>query len=94
MAVYNKQTLPLNEKFTGKNQMENKWQIIVSMTAMFAPVVIILLLQVVFTADVAYWVMLIVGLAITLTEPFWLRNIYQRMMAHRYENMEGFHSTR
>jgi hypothetical protein len=94
MAVYNKQTLPLNEKLTGKNQIENKWQIIVSMTAMFAPVVIILLLQVVFTADVAYWVMLIVGLAITLTEPFWLRNIYQRMMAHRYENMEGFHSTR
>lgn len=94
MAVYNKQTLPLNEKLTGKNQMENKWQIIVSMTSMFAPVLIIMLLQIIFTVDVAYWVMFIIGLAITLTEPYWLRNIYRRMMVRRYDNLEGFHSTR
>ena len=94
MAVYNKQTLPLNEKLTGKNQMENKWQIIVSMTTMFAPVIIISLLQIVFSADVAYWILFITGVTITLTEPYWLRSIYRRMMVRRYENLEGFHSTR
>ena len=94
MAVYNKQTLPLNEKLTGKNQMENKWQIIVSMASMFAPVFIIMLLQIIFSDDIAYWILFIVGVAITLTEPYWLRNIYRRMMARRYENLEGFHSTR
>ena len=94
MAIYNKQTLPLNEKLTGKNQMENKWQIIVSMTAMFAPVIIIILLQLVFSDDVAYWILFLSGLAITLTEPYWLRSIYRRMMLRRYENLEGFHSSR
>ena len=94
MAIYNKQTMPLNEKLTGKNQMENKWQIIVSMTTMFAPIIVISLLQIVLSADAAYWVLLICGVAITLTEPYWLRNIYRRMMLRRYQNLEGFHSTR
>ena len=94
MAIYNKQTLPLNEKLTGKNQMENKWQIIVSMTTMFAPIIIISLLQLVFSADVAYWILFISGVAITLTEPYWLRSIYRRMMLRRYENLEGFHASR
>ena len=94
MAVYNKQTLPLNEKLTGKNQMENKWQIIVSLGTMFAPVAIISLLQFIFSADVAYWIMFLLGAAITLTEPYWMRNIYRRMMVRRYENLEGFHASR
>ena len=94
MAVYNKQTLPLNEKITGKNQMDNKWQIIVSMVGMFAPVIMVSLLQLIFSDTVAYWILLIIGLAFTLTEAYWLRNIYRRMMVRRYQNLEGFHATR
>ena len=94
MAVYNKVTLPLNEKITGKNQMENKWQAIVSMTAMFLPVFLVLLLQAVFDIDTAYWILTIIGLLFTVTETYWLRNIYQRMMKRRYQNLEGFHTTR
>ena len=94
MAVYNKQTLPLNEKITGKNQMDNKWQIIVSMVGMFAPVIMVSLLQLIFSDTVAYWILLIIGLAFTLTEAYWLRNIYRRMMTRRYQNLEGFHATR
>jgi len=94
MAVYNKQTLPLNEKLTGKNQMENKWQIIVSMTSMFAPIIFINLLQLIVSPDVAYWLLFITGVVITLAEPYWLRIIYHRMMLRRYENLEGFHATR
>lgn len=94
MAVYNKQTLPLNEKITGKNQMDNKWQIIVSMVGMFAPVIMVSLLQLIFSHTVAYWILLIIGLAFTLTEAYWLRNIYRRMMTRRYQNLEGFHATR
>ena len=94
MAVYNKVTLPLNEKITGKNQMENKWQAIVSMTAMFLPVFLVLFLQVFFTIDTAYWILTVIGLLFTVTETYWLRNIYQRMMRRRYQNLEGFHATR
>ena len=94
MAVYNKTTLPLNDKITGKNQMENKWQSIASMVAMFAPVVLVFILQAVFSDDVAYLLLLLSGAAVTLSEPLWMRNIYRRMMQRRYDNLEGFHSTR
>ena len=94
MAIYNKTTLPLNEKITGKNQMENKWQSIVSLVSMFLPIIIIFLLQTLISEDAAYWVLLVTGVAITLTEPYWMRNIYRRMMLRRYDNLDGFHATR
>ena len=94
MAVYNKVTLPLNDKITGKNQMENKWQAIVSMIGFFAPVVLVMLLQAIFSDEIAYWVLILIGLSFTLSEPYWMRNIYQRMMRRRYDNIEGFHTTR
>jgi hypothetical protein len=74
--------------------MENKWQGIVSMVAMFAPVVAVLLLQLFFDETTAYWILFLIGAAITLAEPYWMRNIYRRMMIHRYDNLEGFHATR
>jgi hypothetical protein len=94
LAVYNKQTLRLNDKLTGKNQLENKWQTIVSMTAMFAPVILVLILQIFFSVETSYIVLIIIGLTFTLTESYWMRNIYRRMMQRRYNNLEGFHSTR
>ncbi len=94
LAVWNKQTLPLNDKITGKNQMENKWQAIASMVAMFVPVILVLILQAVFDENVAYLTLIVIGLAFTLTESYWLRNIYSRMMKRRYTNLEGFHATR
>ena len=36
----------------------------------------------------------VISLAFTLSNPYWMRHIYKRMMRHRYENLEGFHSTR
>ena len=94
MAVYNKTTLPLNDKITGKNQMENKWQAIVSMIGFFAPVALVMLLQAIFSDEIAYLVLIVIGLGFTLTEPYWMRNIYRRMMKRRYDNLEGFHATR
>ena len=94
MAVYNKTTLPLNDKITGKNQMENKWQAIVSMIGFFAPVALVMLLQAIFSDEIAYLVLIVIGLAFTIAEPYWMRNIYRRMMQRRYENLEGFHTTR
>ena len=94
MAVYNKTTLPLNDKITGKNQMENKWQAIVSMIGFFAPVALVMLLQAIFSDEIAYLVLIVIGLGFTVTEPYWMRNIYRRMMKRRYDNLEGFHATR
>ena len=94
LAIWNKATLPLNDKIIGKNQMENKLQLIIELIVFFVPVTLALVLQAIFSEEVAFTIMIIIGLAFTLAEPYWMRNIYQRMMLHRYENLEGFHSTR
>ena len=94
LAVFNKDTLPLNEKITGKNQMENKWQGILSMVAMFAPVIMVFIFEALFDETIAYILLIVIGLAFAVTEPYWLRNIYRRMMVRRYTNLEGFHTTR
>jgi hypothetical protein len=94
LAIINKDTLPLNDKITGKNQMENKWQGILSMVAMFAPVIVVFTIEAAFDSTTAYWVLIVIGIFFTATEPYWMRNIYQRMMKRRYQNLEGFHTTR
>jgi hypothetical protein len=38
--------------------------------------------------------LIVIGIAFTAAEPYWMRSIYQRMMRRRYQNLEGFHSSR
>lgn len=92
MAVYNKTTQPLNVKLlkTGGN---SKTQIIISMLALFGPMIIMYVLNLLFE-DWAPWMMGGMGLVGILLEPIWLRNIYNRFMERRYSNMDGFRNTR
>ena len=94
LAVYNKQTLPLDSKLVGKNGVESGLQLLIEMAGMFIP--LLLVGGTLFLADeeTAYTIMALLGLALTLAHPLWLRNIYNRMMARKYENLEGFHASR
>ena len=94
LAVYNKQTLPLNEKLTGKNNVESGLQLVIELVGMFVPLVLVAVLLFAFEDDTAYLVMAAIGLLFTALHPLWLRNIYRRMMLRKYTNMEGFHATR
>jgi len=94
LGVYNKQTLPLNQKITGKGNVENGLQLVVELLAMFIPILIVAILLLLFSETIAYIVLSVIGFVFTLAHPWWLRNIYQRMMERRYENLEGFHATR
>lgn len=92
MARFNKETLPLNAKLTGKQG--NTSQNIISMTLMFAPIAIERL-SVTFLGYTWGYVLLIalgtIGLA---THRQWLRYTYNHFMQRRYVNMEGFRATR
>lgn len=95
MAVYNKQTMPLNTKFIGKGSMENNWmQVVIQLFVFFVPIIFIRLMHVFFSDVVVYSVMSLVGLVFLFTHQFWLRNIYRRMMLRRYTNMEGLRASR
>ena len=95
MAVWNKQTVPLNSKLVSKGNVETNWFAFgVEMAAMFAPVAIIFILQLFMSETATYATMLVIGLVFIATHNIWLRNIYQRFMVRRYENMESFRATR
>lgn len=94
LAVYNKQTLPLNQKLTGKGNFENTIQLIVELFVFIVPSVVILTLQLFLGDTMTYTIMTVFGLLVTVAHPYWLRHIYRRMMARRYENLEGFHNSR
>ncbi len=94
LAVYNKQSLPLNEKVTSKGNFENSLQLIIEVVVFFVPVLLTLSLTAIFGDTLGYIIMIIIGGIATAAHPLWLRNIYNRMMRRRYENIEGFHSTR
>lgn len=94
LAVYNKQTLPLNEKITGKGNFENTLQLIIELIVFFLPVATAMLFTALFGETVGYTLLIIIGLLFTLTHSLWMKNIYHRMMKRRYENLDGFHTTR
>ena len=95
MAVYNKQTLPLNTKYISKAGMENNYrQLVVTMGCLFVPSILITTLSGFMSEQQVYAFMLVVGVAFIATNKFWLRNIYNRMMRKKYQLLEGFQSSR
>ena len=94
LAVYNKQTIPLQLKVTAKGNFENGRQLVIELFAFFGPVLITGLGYLLIGLTYTYIIMCIIGLAFILTHHLWIRNIYNRMMKRRYENIEGFVSTR
>ena len=94
LAVYNKQTLPLQLKVTAKGNFENGMQLVIELFALFGPVLITGLGYLLVGLTYTYIFMCIVGLVFIIAHPIWIRNIYTRMMKRRYENLEGFMNTR
>lgn len=95
MAIWNKQTVPLNEKFVSKGSVEtNYFQIIINLAVLFVPVITVMVLLSMFNATTAYLILLVLGLILMATNSLWIRFIYRHFMRHRYDNMESFRATR
>lgn len=93
LAVYNSTTIHLNEKMT-KGGQNSKYQIIVSLVALFVPMGIMYLLVTLLGTNIGSFVMIAIGAVGAALHPLWLKNIYSRFMKRRYENMAGFRATR
>lgn len=94
LVVYNKQTLPLQQKVTGKGNFENGIQLVIELAALILPGVIVGVGYLTVGPTATYIFMCVLGLAFIVTYPWWIRNIYNRMMKRRYENIEGFLTTK
>ena len=93
LAVYNKQTVPLNEKVTSR-QNNSAIQMLVNFGAFGVPLILYSLLNALLGETITYTILLVIGLGFTLTSPLWIKNVYHRFMKRRYENMEGFRDSR
>ena len=60
----------------------------------FLPLIINKALTAFFEQDTACIIMMIIGLLLIATHNIWIKNIYNRFMKRRYENMEGFRDSR
>lgn len=95
MAVYNKQTIPLNTKFVSKGNIENNYfQIAAELLAMFFPIGIISVLNTLCGETWTLIILLAIGTTFIILHKIWIRNIYKRLMARKYKNMESFRATR
>ena len=93
LAVYNKNTLPLNAKLT-KTNSGTMTQSIISMVILFLPLAFEKLFVLLMGPIWGYMPLIVLGIVGLATHRMWLRNIYSRMMVRRYENMEGFRASR
>ena len=89
-AVYNKSFFDHSESgaFNWKGTSGN--MIMVTMIGMFAPVVLVIIINVIFNMIVANYFMLITGFIFTATSKYWLTWTYNRFLKRKYKNMEGF----
>lgn len=95
LAVYNNRTIPLTKSLTNRDGSNNSpWQIVVTMLALALPMGLVGLMSIFFSETVINSTLAVLGLAFIAAEPLWMKYIYGRMMARKYENLSGFHSTR
>lgn len=93
LAVYNNNTLKLNDVLT-KSGQNNKSQIICSLAAMFVPIIIMYVLINLCGTYIGSTIMLVIGIVGIALHHRWLDNIYRRFMKRRHENMANFRATR
>lgn len=94
LAVYNKKTLPLNANVMRSNRGNSLFQSFLISCAFFIPLIVNSALTTFLEQNTAFIIMMLIGLTLTVTHTIWIKNIYNRFMKRRYDNMEGFRDSR
>lgn len=94
LAVYNCKTTRLNENIAGRQSAGTGFQNLISLCAFGLPLLLSSALGSLLGETATLWVLLAIGVILTFTSGFWLKNVYRRFMQRRYKNMEGFRDTK
>lgn len=93
IAVYNKNTIPLNRKITMRLNGTGM-QTIISIIVFAVPLGLRFGLDAMFGSTVTNWIFIGLGVVFIATHRWWLMNVYHRFMARKYANLEGFRNSR
>jgi hypothetical protein len=94
LAVYNNKTVPLNIGIAVKRNNSTAYQNLIGIGVFSLPFAFYHLSGIFLGENIAQWALLILGLTFTLTAHIWIKNVYNRFMARRYKNMEGFRNSK
>ena len=89
-GVYNKTYFDLADSGFMNWKASSSSMLIISMVAMFIPVLLYMLVKLLTSEEIACYFMLVVGLSFVLGSNVWLKWTYNRVMKRRYIIMEGF----
>jgi hypothetical protein len=93
-VVYCNKSAPLNENMSGRQNSGTAYQQVMSLTSFGLPLAVYFGLSALIGETVTLWILLVMGILFVLTSTWWIKNIYNRFMARRYRNMEGFRDTK
>lgn len=94
LAVYNTNTIGLNIKMTNRQNLGTGIQNLVTFAALGVPLALYSLLNILFSENITALIQILIGLGFILTNKYWLKNVYNRFMKRRYQNLEGFRNSR
>ncbi len=94
MAVYNVNTIDLNTKVGSRKSMGTGMQNLISFGAIGVPLILQFVLTTLLEESTVHLILIVIGLGFIVTSKLWIYNVYQRFMKRRYQNMEGFRSSR
>jgi hypothetical protein len=90
-AVYNKKRFDILGPI--RRFADSNFYSFLSMLFIALSLGIVVLIQWLVSETAACYFMLLTGMTFTFVSPFWLKNIYNRFLLRRYENMDGFRNT-
>lgn len=96
MAIYNKVAIPLNQSLTGKTRSETPYiHIFVTTGVLLVPLLLIAIGNKLLKMPTATnLVMALIGLFFITTHQLWIARICRRMEKRKYEQLEGFRTSR
>ncbi len=92
LAVYNRNTIPLNQKLTAKQA--STAQNIISIAILFVPIGIEKICVIILGDIWGFVLLMSIGIIGICTHKLWLQNIYHRFMSRRHYIMEGMRASR
>lgn len=96
MAIYNKVAIPLNQSLTGKTRSETPYiHIFVTIGVLLVPLLLIVIGNKLLKMPTATnLVMALIGLFFIATHHLWIARICRKMEKRKYEQLEGFRTSR
>lgn len=93
LAIFNRQTISLQQQLTGRMKTESGPQLILEFVGMLLPYGLFQVFHFLFEASTAYLLIIGTGAALMLAHPLWLRLIYKYVMQNKHINIEEFRAS-